>query len=299
VLSDLQAEAAAKKTSRHIIDNRFAVLSAVLKHCDEKIDKLNANDEKRNRNYLQVIGSLLKEGQTNKIGDLTGKFQNLQEMEAFVAEKFKEKPELLPQIDAKYSTNIFTTSLLNLIYRWKSFNVTHHEIEGKDRKYLKINNNGDLVQFQSKHKSSSIYFIPTDDNEVNIFLTDNDAIVNDILNHGEIIEDCVSKLFSKLERTPTPFQEDLWVPLFSIKDENIDLEDAKSLLQGEYKLNYATTNCQIGLNGSRVAGNLKVRPNEKSKIIEKPFLFGIVHEQVDFPLFAVVVKPEDFLQYNV
>lgn len=99
-----------------IIDNRFAVLSAVLKHCDEKIDKLSSTDEKRNRNYLQVIGSLLKEGQTNKIGDLTGKFQNLQEMEAFVTEKFKEKPELLPQIDPKYSTNIVISLFLVLIY---------------------------------------------------------------------------------------------------------------------------------------------------------------------------------------
>jgi len=37
---------------------------------------------------------------------------------------------------------------------------------------------------------------------------------------------------------------------------------------------------------------------KKSKIIEKPFLFGILHEQVDFPLFAVVVKPEDFAQHE-
>jgi hypothetical protein len=268
-----------------------------LKHCDEKLDKLSATDAKRNKNYLQVIASLMKEGQATQIGDLTGKFQNLQEMETFIAEKFKEKPELLPQIDTKYSANIFTTSLLNLIYRWKSFNITHHEVGGKDRKYLKINNNGDLIQFQSKHKNSSIYFIPTDDSEVNIFLTDNDDIINDILSEQEIIEDSVSKLFSKLERNSTPFQEDLWVPLFSIKEENTKLDDAQSLLQGDYKLNYATNSCQIGLNGSKVAGNLKVRPSNKSKIIEKPFLFGIVHEQVDFPLFAVVVKPEDFLEY--
>jgi len=299
VLSDLQGETGTKKTSKYTIDNRFAVLTAVLKHCDEKIEKLSAGETKRNRNYLQVIGSLMKEGEQAKIGDLTGKFQNLQEMEAFVAEKFKEKADLLPTIDPKYSTNIFTTSLLNLIYRWKSFNITHHKVDGKDRKYIKINNNGDLVQFQSKHKNSSIYFIPTDDNEVNVFLTDNDAVIKEILNQEEIMEDSVAKLFSKLERTPTPFQEDLWVPLFSLTENNIDLEDAKSLLQGEYKLNYATTSCQIGLNGSRVAGNLKVRPSEKSKIIEKPFLFGIVHEQVDFPLFAVVVQPEEFLQSDV
>ena len=177
---------------------------------------------------------------------------------------------------------------MNLIYRWKSFNVTHHKIEGKDRKYIKINNNGDLVQFQSKYKSTPLYFIPTDDNNVNVFITDNgnrtlwkfvsypplDAIINDILGQEDIIEDVVSKLFAKLDRNPTPFQEDLWLPIFSIKEKAIDLEAAKSLLKDEYKVNYATNTCTIGLNGARVPGNLKVRPSEKSKIIEKPFLFG-------------------------
>jgi len=282
------------------MDNRFAVLNAALKHCEEKIDKLGECDTKRGRNYLQVISSLIKEGGQKKIGDVTGKFENHKDMEAFVIEKLEDEAKaLLPTIDAKYANNAFTTSLLNLIYRWKSYNITHHNVQGKDRKYLKINNNNDLVQFQSKHKSSSIYFIPTDDNEVNIFLTDNDAIIKEILNKEEIIEDTISKLFSKLEKTPTPFSEDLWLPLFSMKDTNLDLEDAKSLLTGEYKLGYATNTCGIALNGYRVAGNLKVRPSEKSKIIEKPFLFGILHEQVDFPLFAVVVQPQDFLQADV
>jgi len=298
VLSDVQGEIATNKASKHIVDNRYAVLSAALKHCDEKLEKLGDSDTKRAKNYLQVIGSLAKEGQ-GKIGGLAEKFQSLQEMTKFVEEKFQDKKEFVPQLDAKFAQNIFTTSLLNLIYRWKSFNITHHKVDGKDRKYLKINNNGELVQFQSKYKSSSIYFIPTDDNEVNVFLTDNDAIINDILSREEIIEDVVSKLFSKLEKTPTSFQEDLWVPLFSIKENNVDLEDVKSLLQGEHKLNYAASTCQIGVNGSRVVGNLKVRPSEKSKIIEKPFLFGIVHEQVDFPLFSVVVRPEDFIQRDV
>jgi len=243
---------------------------------------------------------LIKEGGQKRIGDVTGKFENHKDMEAFVTEKLEDEAKaLLPTIDAKYANNAFTTSLLNLIYRWKSYNITHHNVQGKDRKYLKINNNSDLVQFQSKHKSSSVYFIPTDDNEVNIFLTDNDAIVKEILNKEEIIEDTVSKLFSKLEKTPTPFSEDLWLPLFNMKDTNIDLEDAKSLLTGEYKLGYATNTCGIGLNGYRVAGNLKVRQSEKSQIIEKPFLFGILHEQVDFPLFACVVQPQDFLQADV
>ena len=167
--------------------------------------------------------------------------------------------------------------------------MTHHKVAGKDRKYIKINNNGDLVQFQSKYKSTPLYFIPTDDNNVNVFITDNgnktfliedflikilDAIISDILGQEDIIEDVVSKLFAKLERNPTPFQEDLWLPIFSIKEKAIDLEAAKSLLKDEYKANYATNTCTIGLNGSRVPGNLKVRPSEKSKILEKPFLFG-------------------------
>lgn len=293
VLSDLEGGSNGDRTSKCLFDNRYAILNAALKHCEQKLDKLSDNDTKRSRNYLQVISSLESK---KKIGGLTEKFENLEGLQEFVKEKLAENPELAPSIDAKHSKNIFTTSLLNLIYRWKSFNITSHKVEGKNRKYLKINNNSDLVQFQSKYKNSSVYFIPTDDNEVNIFLTDNDAIINEILNKEEIIEDSVSKLFSKLEKNPTSFKEDLWVPLFSLKENNVDLEDAKNLLKGEYKLNYAANTCHIGLNGSRVPGNLKVRPSEKSKIIEKPFLLGVLHEQVDFPLFSVVVQPQDFMQ---
>jgi len=298
VLSDLQGETVANKQPKYLFDNRYAVLTAALKHCEEKLEKLGESDSKRHQNYLKVISTLIKEGGRGKIGGLSEKFQNLQEMEAFVGEKLEDKNEYLPSIDSQHATNIFTTSLLNLIYRWKSFNVTHHKVAGKDRKYLKINNNSDLVQFQSKYKSTPLYFIPTDDHNVNVFITDNDAIINDILGQEDIIEDVVSKLFAKLDRNPTPFQEDLWLPIFSIKEKAIDLEAAKTLLKDEYKVNYATNTCTIGLNGSRVPGNLKVRPSEKSKIIEKPFLFGILHEQVDFPLFAVVVKPEDFAHHE-
>lgn len=59
------------------------------------------------------------------------------------------------------------------------------------------------------------------------------------------------------------------------------------------------------LNGTELIGNLKVRPNEKSSIIEKPFLcgkskvvnkiLGILHDKVDFPLFAALVTSDDFL----
>jgi len=292
VLSDLEGGNGGR-TSNCLFDNRYAILNAALKHCEEKLDKLSDNDTQRAKNYLQVISSLATG--KKKIGGFIEKFENLDGLQAFVTEKLAEKADLAPQIDAKHSKNIFTTSLLNLIYRWKSYNITSHKVEGKNRKYLKINNNSDLVQFQSKYKNSSVYFIPTDDNEVNMFITDNDAIINEILNKEEIIEDSVSKLFSKLEKNPTSFKEDLWVPLFSLKENNVDLEDAKNLLKGEYKLNYATNTCEIGLNGARVLGNLKVRPSEKSKIIEKPFLIGILHEQVDFPLFSVVVQPQDFM----
>jgi len=215
-----------------------------------------------------------------------------------VGEKFANKDDYLPAINRDYLNNKYTTSLLNLIYRWKSFNITHHKVAGKDREYLKINNNNDLVQFQSKHENSSIYFIPTDDNQVNIFLTDNQTLVNKIINKEEIIEDVVSKLFSKLDKNPTAFDKDLWIPLFSIQQRNVDLETAKGFLKGEDLINFAKSTNIVGLNGNRVNGNLKVRPSDKSKIIEKAFLFGVVHEHVDFPLVSAVIRPEDFLEYN-
>jgi len=284
VLSDLQGETAFNKAPKHFFDNRYPVLTAALKHCDEKIDKLGEGDSKRHRNYLQVISSLIKEGGQEKIGDLTGKFKSLEEMQGFITEKFKDKQEFVPAIDSKHSNNIYSTSLLNLIYRWKSFNITHHAVNGKDRKYVKINNTstGELLLHQSKFKNSSVYLIPTDDEQVNVFVTDNEALIKDIINQEEIVEEIVSKIFSKLEKNPTPFQQDLWLPIFSLKENNMDLDAAKTLLKDEYKINYATTSCTIGLNGSRVPGNLKVRPDENSKIIEKPFLFGNYNLKLNF-----------------
>lgn len=88
-----------------LFDNRYAVLSAALKHCEDKLDKLGDTDTKRGRNYLQVISSLVKEGQ-KKIGELTGKFQNLDELQAFIKEKLEEKADLAPKIDSKFSKNI-------------------------------------------------------------------------------------------------------------------------------------------------------------------------------------------------
>ena len=91
-----------------MFDNRYAILNAALKHCEEKLDKLSDNDTKRARNYLQVISSLAQEGK-KKIGGLTEKFQNLEELQAFVTEKLAENPELAPQIDAKHSKNIVSS----------------------------------------------------------------------------------------------------------------------------------------------------------------------------------------------
>jgi len=82
------------------------VLTAALKHCEEKLDKLGENDSKRHKNYLQVISSLIKEGGQGKIGGLSEKFQNLQEMVTYISEKFEDKQEYLPSIDSKHSTNI-------------------------------------------------------------------------------------------------------------------------------------------------------------------------------------------------
>lgn len=89
-----------------LFDNRYAVLTASLKHCEEKLDKLGENDSKRHKNYLQVISSLIKEGGQGKIGGLSEKFQNLQEMVTYISEKFEDKQEYLPSIDSKHSTNI-------------------------------------------------------------------------------------------------------------------------------------------------------------------------------------------------
>jgi len=184
---------------------------------------------------------------------------------------------------------------LGLVYRWKSFNITHHKIGDNEHRYLRINNNSDLMKFHSAYCDSNIYFVPTDDGEVNVFITDDENLISQILKQDEIIEDIISKVFSSLDRNPTSFEEDLWIPFFSVAVKNANLEDAKSLLKKEYKINFASQSVKIQLNGTALKGNLKVRPDSKSKIIQKPFLYGILHDKVDFPLFAVLVKPEDFL----
>ncbi len=41
-----------------------------------------------------------------------------------------------------------------------------------------------------------------------------------------------------LDRNPTAFEQDLWIPFFAIKGNNLNLEETKSMLKGEYKVNY-------------------------------------------------------------
>jgi hypothetical protein len=77
----------------------------VLKHCDEKLNKLDDAQTKRSKNFIQVIGTSAQSGLT-KIGNKTGKFENFKELEKFFNENMKEKNEYLSKLDEKFHTNI-------------------------------------------------------------------------------------------------------------------------------------------------------------------------------------------------
>jgi len=150
------------------------------------------------------------------------------------------------------------------------------------------------MEFKSKFCSSQIYFIPTDDPDVNVFITENQELIKQVTTQEDVIESVVSKLFSAMERTPTTFKEELWLPIFSIQDTNSGVEDIKQILKKEYKINHAVQSTKMALTGYNTKGNLKISPAQNSKIIENTFLFGILHDKVDYPLISAIIKPENF-----
>jgi len=40
---------------QNLFDNRYTMINTILKHCDEKFDKLSECDSKRMKNIIQVI----------------------------------------------------------------------------------------------------------------------------------------------------------------------------------------------------------------------------------------------------
>jgi hypothetical protein len=90
-----------------LIDNRYTIINGILAHCDEKLERLNDSNNKRNKNYIQVIGSSVAQNGIPKIGNLTGKFENLKELDKFIAENFKESNiDYIPKIPPHLETSL-------------------------------------------------------------------------------------------------------------------------------------------------------------------------------------------------
>ena len=68
-----------KKINIDLFDNRYTMINTILKHCDEKFDKLSECDSKRMKNIIQVITTTAQQDSLPKIGNKTNKFENLQE----------------------------------------------------------------------------------------------------------------------------------------------------------------------------------------------------------------------------
>lgn len=68
----------------------------------------------------------------------------------------------------------FSCCLMSLIYRWQSFNVGALPIKDKKVSCLRINKSGnEMISMNSRYCNSKVYLLPTDDSNVNIFITDN------------------------------------------------------------------------------------------------------------------------------
>jgi hypothetical protein len=90
-----------------LLDNRYTIINGILAHCDEKLERLNDSNNKRNKNYVQVIASSVAQNGIPKIGSLTGKFENFKELDKFINEHYKEKKiDYIPRIPENLETNL-------------------------------------------------------------------------------------------------------------------------------------------------------------------------------------------------
>ncbi len=90
-----------------MIDNRYAIINGILTHCDDKLERLDDSNNKRNKHYVQVIGTSVAQNGIPKIGNLTGKFENFRELDKFISEHFKEnKIDYIPKIPETLETSL-------------------------------------------------------------------------------------------------------------------------------------------------------------------------------------------------
>lgn len=101
-----------------------------------------------------------------------------------VFEKKTDLEEVKKLMNEKLATDVFALSasqpegnfsscLFSFIYRWESFNVGLLPINNKNVMYLRINKKlNEIMSMSSSHCNTKFYLLPTDDKDVNIFITE-------------------------------------------------------------------------------------------------------------------------------
>ncbi|EAS03240.2 hypothetical protein TTHERM_00535760 (macronuclear) [Tetrahymena thermophila SB210] len=236
-------------------------------------------------------------------------------IKAFGQEDFSIKGTLLEQFDVDQKLNEFCQQVFpktnftfqsqgqtiacisKNCYRWKHFNFAKYQ----NKNYIRIKKNEELQNivkkcFSSADKNMSpLYFIPTDDEQVNFFLLQISEKELNALKSGEIeIANFVGNTIQKCDKDEV-IEQDLWIPATNYAQNIHTLPKYKinSINQVLSKIQFSTDyKPQIE------AGLIASEPTQQDSIVwQPPFIMGLVHnelsEKVDYPMISCLVEDKN------
>ncbi|KAL4439584.1 hypothetical protein ABPG74_003986 [Tetrahymena malaccensis] len=239
-------------------------------------------------------------------------------IKAFGQEDFSIKGTLLEQFDVDQKLNEFCQQVFpktNLsfqsqgqtiacisknCYRWKHFNFAKYQ----NKNYIRIKKNEELQNIVKKCFSSSdknmspLFFIPTDDEQVNFFLLKINEQELNALKSGEVqIANFVGNTIQKCDKDEV-IEQDLWIPATNYTQNIHSLPKYKinSINQVLSKISFSTDyKPQIE------AGLIALEPTQQDSIVwQPPFIMGLVHnelsEKVDYPMVSCLVEDKNIQQ---
>ena len=145
-----------------------------------------------------------------------------------------------------------------------------------------------------KSGETTVYIITTEDPQYSVFIIP--MALTPFSNYFNIAKDVLGKL------EKSEFSEEIWLPNFEISGEKSIEELCGSTISSK-SIGVCKEIFKFKLfSALHPEGSLVMTPEKNSIVIDKSFIFGMIHQKIDeeleIPLYAIDVHTQHFRKYN-
>jgi len=171
-----------------------------------------------------------------------------------------------------------SSSVMSLVYKWKSCELATHKISGKNMNYLRLKDEK-LTFAKSSRSNDELIIIPTDDASISSFIIVPESFEN-FDSNGNLFA-AVSDILKNSKIEESTFT-DVWIPGFKIEVKNNYMKWLEDIAPKSQYHTEAYESSFLELYAPKPnKGMLKIKPQHNSFVINKPFIFGLLHETID------------------